>query len=580
MKKSARAGLCLALLLALIAVSFGARAECPCDGDPPWPAWVFGHIVWEDESTTASVHEMVDGYKAAGVPVDGIIIDSPWETAYNTFEADPKRYPDLGQLVKDMHAQDIRVIMWITPNVNLEDPEYRFARDNGYFVKGFENRQWWKGAGGWIDYENPEAMRWWHARMDRAITLGIDGWKCDGTDPYLLLGKSYWYQQRYARAYYSDLYDYTRGRTGGKQVVMARPYESGLDERTLGLPGWTNPLDLAVWLKFAPIDKSWASWVGDQDPTFDGMTIARRRILYSAKKGYLILGSDIGGYREKDGQGPQKEIFIRWAQFGALCPFMENGGGGEHRAFKFDKQTLDIYRELVFLHKALLPYLYSEAVEAWREGRSIIIPLAEGNDEYLLGRDILVAPVTAPGGKVRVALPPGDDWMPLYADEGYLKDAAKCLIPGAAAPLLRGGCSFTRVYPLDQYPVFFRAGALIPMARKYAEPLVGGPAVASCPLAAAGVEVACPSHAGDMLCSECAPGGPCPHHPAPALGDIVLVVPLAPGKSAEVGRTVYMEDREPVEVSGSLSADEEFSGDIKADGDWQALVAPELIPAR
>ena len=61
----------------------------------------------------------------------------------------------------------------------------------------------------------------------------------------------------------------------------------------------------------------------------------------------------IGGYRTGDGPlGLTKELFIRWAQMGALVPLMENGGNKEHRPWMFDdnNQTLDIYRTFVYLH--------------------------------------------------------------------------------------------------------------------------------------------------------------------------------------------------------------------------------------
>ncbi len=449
-----------------------ASAECPCmraEASPPFPAWVFGHVVWEDESTTQSVYDLVHGYRERGMPVGAVIIDSPWETAYNDFVVDEKRYPDMRKLIADLHANDIKVIFWITGMVDEEDPEYGFARDHGYFVKGMEARKWWKGTGGMVDYNNPEAMKWWHARMDQALDLGIDGWKVDGTDP-LMLYKGWKRRQDYATAYYSDFYDYSRGHTGEKIVAMARAMEQGINESNLRLPGWTNPLGLGLWLRFAPVDKSFASWMGDQDPTFNGLTIARRHLLRSAREGYLVLGSDVGGYRAG---GPDKEVLLRWAEFGALTPFLENGGIGEHRPWKFDDETLRVYRAFVLLHQALGPYLYSEAVEAWRQGRSLVTPLVGSGEEYLLGRDVLVAPVKKAGGKVRVTLPEGNDWWPLFTPADA-PEIASCKVKNSTRPLLRGGCSFTSAYSLESYPVFFRAGALVPVDVEHARPLFAG----------------------------------------------------------------------------------------------------------
>ena len=98
-------------LVMLFCTSLPALAECPCraaDPEPPFPAWVFGHVVWEDESTTQSVYELVQGYLEHGVPVDGVIIDSPWETAYNTFEWDQERYPNAQQMIHSAQPQDYR----------------------------------------------------------------------------------------------------------------------------------------------------------------------------------------------------------------------------------------------------------------------------------------------------------------------------------------------------------------------------------------------------------------------------------------------------------------------------------------
>lgn len=518
----------LAFLLSFSGSSWSGGGE----REIPFPAWVFGHVVWEDESTTQSVYELVKGYQDNRIPVDAVIIDSPWETAYNTFDFDPGRYPEVSKLFSDLHRQQIKIVLWITSMVNTEDPEYQTCLNNGYFVKGMEARRWWKGVGGLIDYDNPQALAWWHARMNKALDLGIDAWKVDGTDP-LMLYRGWKARQDYADKYYSDFYDYSRRHTSQKIVIMARPMEQGINESTFLLPAAANPLGLGVWLRFAPVDKNFMGWVGDQDPTFDGLAIARRHILRSARENYLILGSDIGGYR---GPGPAKEVFLRWAQFGALCPLMENGGMGEHRPWKFDAETVRIYRAYVLLHKALLPYLYSTAVEKFQARKSMITPLPAGVDEYLLGDDLLVAPVTRPGGRVKVFLPPESDWMPFFADT-LGKDADHCRLEGSRVPLLRGGCVFAHTYGPAEFPVFIRAGAALPWQT---------------------------SPGAELL-----PGLP----PRPPADRLLLVAPPAGADRLTINLTVYEEGKPPA----SLQAEIKLEGEpavVTADGEQWPVYIP------
>ena len=98
-----------------------------------------------------------------------------------------------------------------------------------------------------------------------------------------------------------------------------------------------------------------SGWVGDQHGDWDGFKEALTNIIRSAFKGYLNFGSDIGGYKTDSGSklGRTKEVFTRWFQFGALMPFMENGGAGEHRPWVFGNDTLSTYRIFANLHTIL-----------------------------------------------------------------------------------------------------------------------------------------------------------------------------------------------------------------------------------
>lgn len=200
----------------------------------PWPEWAVHHWVWENESTEESAIALVDDYLARDIPVGAI---------------------------------------------NLDSPLYEEAAAAGYFtqvdaVSGPGIVDWWKGDGSLIDYFNPDAVQWWHEQMDKAIELGIDGWKSDGIDTHIIqapyspgLGREAG-RNEYGYAYYRDSFDYLREKLGDDRIITARPVD--------------NP------------------------------------------------GSDIGGFRTDNDAYPvlgrPKDAFIRWAQLGAFSPVMENGG--------------------------------------------------------------------------------------------------------------------------------------------------------------------------------------------------------------------------------------------------------------
>jgi alpha-glucosidase (family GH31 glycosyl hydrolase) len=418
------------------------------DPAPPWPSWAHEPWVWEDESTQDSVLALVDGYLDRDIPVGAVIIDSPWETAYNDFRWDPALFPDPEALVDGLHDRGVRVILWITQMVNIDAGQvWEEGVEGGHFLTaGPEATEpavvhWWKGDGALLDFHSPEAVAWWHERMQPVLDLGIDGWKTDGSDftqhlaPYSPGAGRALDRLEYSHAYYRDFFEHTRDVLGDDRLITARPVDTyGAD---LGGPG----------VEFSPVDIGWAGWVGDQDPDFAGLEAALLNSWWSASAGYVSFGSDIGGYRE-DGSalGREKEPFLRWAGLGAFSPVMENGGGGAHEPWRFDEETVDVYRELVRIHRALIPYLMREGAVAFDEGRSLLTFLEDEHRDYryLLGPDVFVQPVLAPGDQVQVTLPPGE-WTWLFGD----------------GRTITGPVQLDLTVPFDAFPAFVRAGSRV-----------------------------------------------------------------------------------------------------------------------
>jgi alpha-glucosidase (family GH31 glycosyl hydrolase) len=358
-------------------------------------------------------------------------------------------------MIDELHAKGVRVVLWITPMINVDSPDWQEAADAGYFLKASELAtdpaviHWWKGDGSLIDYFNPEAVAWWHGLIQPVLDLGIDGWKCDGADYYAGLapyspgaGRNV-ARLDYSHAYYQDFFDHTREVLGDDRLIMSRP----IDAYGLGLSG-----DLGA---FSPKGVMFAGWVGDQDPTFDGMRVALENFWQSAAYGYLAFGSDIGGYREDDSElGRTEEVFLRWAGLGAFSPVMENGGGGAHEPWKFSEQATAAYKGFADLHHALVPYLMATGARAFAEEASMLRFLDDEAHEagvatydfrYRIGDDLFVQPVLASGTSVTVTMPDEGRWTWLFGDHATY-DA---------------GATVTLDVPLDAYPAFVREGTTL-----------------------------------------------------------------------------------------------------------------------
>lgn len=425
-------------------------------GNPPLtPAWALECWVWEDDTNTAeSTLELVNGHLLHDFPVRTVLIDSPWSTRYNDFTVDEARFPNPEAFFRSLDERGIRVVLWMTGMVNSQSKDtaikdsadwFQAAADQGFLVGNGLEKRWWKGQGGFIDYTNPEAMTWWRGLQETVLDWGIDGWKLDGTGTlafdtkgplpwfYLDTAAGRMSTRAYMDHYYRD--EYAHG--------LSRNPEFATLSRALDAPlPWAHPEGVA------PIDASPVNWLGDNEHQWSdedlGLERAIRQTLESAAMGYNIIGTDIAGYNGPKPIDP--ELYIRWTQFSTFCGLFLNGGHGERRMWMRSPEELEIIRTFSWLHHELVPYMYHYVVTAHEGGRRLMQRLGTGDYHYLFGEDLLVAPIYTPGNSRTVHLPEGQ-WRYWFDDTSVVE----------------GPLEFTRDFPRDEYPVYVREGAIIPM---------------------------------------------------------------------------------------------------------------------
>lgn len=437
-------------------------------GYPKLPArWALGPLVWRDENRDqAQVVDDARIMRELDLAVSGIWIDRPYASAVNSFDFSPAMFDDADAMIAQLHAQGLRVGLWHTPYVDKSATAtaalQQEATTQGYFppTSGPALNGW----GTPIDLTNPKARDWWRSLIARYVAQGIEGFKLDyGEDivPGLLGRRIAWsfddgsdestmhtrYQERYHSVYDQALnkpegaFLLCRGGTWGDQVNGCIIWPGDLDANMLyhGEEGTTRE--------------------GTKYNAVGGLPASLIAGLSLGPSGYPFYGSDTGGYRHSP---VDRETFTRWFQQTALSTVMQIGTSANDVAWEFkpengfDEEMLGWYRLYTRLHLRLFPYLWTYAKRLTDDGRAIARPLglaypelnAHPDDTYMLGDDLLVAPVMRQGQRQRqVMLPPGG-WFNWWSGQR-----------------VEGGQTITVEAPLKTLPLFIREGALIPMLR-------------------------------------------------------------------------------------------------------------------
>ncbi|PYS84635.1 MAG: hypothetical protein DMF67_04565 [Acidobacteria bacterium] len=432
------------------------------------PVWALGNQQsrWS-YSPESRVREVAKGFRDSRIPADVIYLDIDYMDGYRVFTWDKTRFPDPSKMIADLRAEGFRVVLIVDPGVKVDPNYYAYQQGQAgnHFVKNADGTELhatvWPGTCAFPDFTDPAAREWFGSLYKTNLDQGVAGFWNDMNEPGVFLSettpkpdvfhhpmKTFPLTARHAgdgqagtHARYHNVFGMQMARSTFEGLRRLRP-----DARPFVL----------TRAGYAGVQRFAAIWTGDNVASWDHLRLSITMLLNLGVSGVPLIGSDVGGFSGN----PTPELYTRWLQAAALTPFLRSHsemGSNPHEPYSFPKEFTDINRASIELRYRLLPYLYSLFHEHTKTGAPVMRPLWFEypddartyliEDQYLVGSDLLVAPVvTEAVTKRKVYFPKGDNWVDWWTGQTY-----------------EGGKEVEVEAPLNRLPLFARAGAIIPV---------------------------------------------------------------------------------------------------------------------
>jgi alpha-glucosidase (family GH31 glycosyl hydrolase) len=411
------------------------------------PRWALGFI--QSRFGYKSAIETIETVKktiAAGYPIDATVLDLYWYGDVKTMGNHAWRrdsFPEPEKMLLTLKSLGVKTIPITQTFVTKLSDNFAAASSGNLLAKNAKGEDYiiddfWAGSAGLLDIFKPQSQQYlWNFYRQR-ITEGVAGWWCDLGEPEKhpdgmvhSIGKARDVHSIYPLTWAKTIFDgYQKDFPEQRVFNLARSGGAGM-QRYATFP-WSGD-----------VFRSWSGYKA-QIPIMLGMSMS----------GIGYMHADAGGFAqgEKDA-----ELYIRWMEFAAFTPIYRAHADPAVSAPEpvfWDVATQKIVKEYVNMRYRFLPYTYSLAYQNTTSGRPLALPInyfepnnpriSAVNDEYLWGKDLLIAPVQEKGKTKRTVYFPKGTWVNWWTSEVAIDS--------------------TMVHaPLEQLPIFAKSGSIIPM---------------------------------------------------------------------------------------------------------------------
>jgi alpha-D-xyloside xylohydrolase len=420
---------------------------------PMFGKWAYGF--WQSKNRYKSQEEILgvaQKYRELHIPADNIVQDWFWWNRKGEFVFN-KNYPDAKGMVERLHRENFHLMISIWPFFEPGSANYDLMDNKGWFIDKFKFAKppYHTDAMAVYDATSADARKfYWHQVDEGLFKIGVDAWWMDTTEPEtegqeeniqlgheLAIGSGDRYVNAYPLLDTAAVYEGQRAASDKKRVyILSRSAFAGSQRNAV--TAWSGD-----------INSDWFSY--------------RRQIpagLNFALSGIPYWTTDIGGFVFGSPTDPAfRELFVRWFQYGTFNPILRVHGTrnpDENELWSYGPEAQKILVSFDRLRYRLLPYTYSLAWKTTNESYTPMRPLvmdfrsdvrAQNTwDEFMYGPAFLVNPLTEPAATSRRVYFPNAKWYDFWT--------------GTSA---NGPREITAEAPLDQLPLYIRAGSIVPM---------------------------------------------------------------------------------------------------------------------
>lgn len=422
-------------------------------GTTPVPQlWALGYhqSKWSYESEK-EVKDVAKKFRDYKIPCDTIHLDIDYMDDYKVFTWNKEKFPDPKKMADELAEDGFKIVTIIDPGVKVKQWYFMYeeGKRNGYFVKTPEGEIYtntvWPGEAAYPDYGNPDVRTWWGEKQKLLMNMGIRGVWNDMNEPTGFSGEI------------PDDVVFMDEKKSSDHAAMHNVYGHLMAKATY--EGWKKQDKRRPFVItracYSGTQKYALAWTGDNHSIWAHLQMAIPQLCNLGLSGMSFVGTDVGGF----GSEVTKELLCRWVQFACFSPLFRNHcakGMRPQEPWRFDQETLDIYRRYVKLRYAILPYLYDLFFAGEKTGLPMIRPLVlhyeedkrvrELNTEFLVGTQMLVAPVVNQGEDKKMVYLPKGKWIDYWTGEEQ-----------------EGEQYIIRDAPISICPIYMKAGSILPI---------------------------------------------------------------------------------------------------------------------